>query len=63
MGYDFIIPVHSDGIELLINLIWVESVTQKSDGKAQIQLSNRSGYHSTINTDESYNEVKRLIWR
>lgn len=60
------IAVHECGVERMVNLAWVEEVWQNSDGKAVIYFAFQSaGYfeQDSIKTDETYDEVKRKIWR
>lgn len=62
---DFI-EVHENGEERLVNLRWVEEVMPDDDGKAVIYFAFQGvGYieQDCIKTDESYADVKCLIWR
>ena len=60
------ITVFENQEERMINLDWVEEIRPDTDGKAVIYFAFQCGNcieQDNIKTDESYNEVKRKIWR
>lgn len=62
---DFI-TVFENKEERMINLEWVEEIRPDGDGKAVIYFAFQGVgciEQDCIKTDESYNEVKRKIWR
>lgn len=60
------IVVHEKNEERLINLHWVEEIRPDDTGKAFIYFAFQCDgciEQDLIRTDESYDEVKREIWR
>lgn len=62
--FEFIV-VHENGEERIVNLRWVDAILPRG-GKALICFGSLQSYHlehGDIMTDESYDAVKKLIWR
>lgn len=60
------IEVHSEGQRRLININWVEEVWECENGKALIFfafIGVNCVEQDNIRTDETYDEVRRQIWR
>lgn len=63
---DQFIELHQNGEKRLINLRWVEEIREDKDYCVTIYFAfanPNSVNQDYLNIDESYDEVKRLIWR
>lgn len=63
---DQFIEVHQNGEKRLINLRWVEEIREDKDYYVTIYFAftnPNSVNQDYLNVDESYDEIKRLIWR
>lgn len=59
------IEVHFRGNKRLINLSWVEEIHDDADGATvYFAFNNPEAYmQDTMKVDESYDEIRRKIWR
>lgn len=60
------ITVHFKGKEVMLNTDWIEMVTESDDGSCTIYFSlciPNSDEQDYLKPEESYQDVKRMIWR
>jgi hypothetical protein len=60
------IAVHFQGKEIMINADWIEMVSESDDGSCTMYLSlclPNSDDQDYLKPEESYQDIKRMLWR
>lgn len=60
------IVVHFQGSEIMLNIDWIEMITESDDGSCTIYFSitlPNADEQDFLKPEESYQDVKRMIWR
>lgn len=60
------IAVHFQGKEIMINTDWIEMVSENDDGSCTMYFSlclPNSDDQDYLEPEESYQDIKRMLWR